>query len=115
MSWSGVKCRWKRGCFSSHWWIAGVLVRGVVVQHEVQVQVLRDGGVDELEEPQKVPVPVPPAGLCDDRAAGQVEGGEQAGHAVAEVSTMCRLAHRWLHGWPGPLQPPAPPSHGLVV
>src|SRR5689334_10035054 len=21
----GVKCRWKRGCFSSHWWIAGVL------------------------------------------------------------------------------------------
>jgi Transposase IS116/IS110/IS902 family len=21
----GVKCRWKRGCLSSHWWIAGVL------------------------------------------------------------------------------------------
>jgi|HubBroStandDraft_2_1064218.scaffolds.fasta_scaffold923617_1 hypothetical protein len=21
----GVKCRWNRGCFSSHWWIAGVL------------------------------------------------------------------------------------------
>ncbi len=21
----GVKCRWKRGCFSSHWWMAGVL------------------------------------------------------------------------------------------
>jgi hypothetical protein len=21
----GVKCRWNRGCFSSHWWMAGVL------------------------------------------------------------------------------------------
>jgi hypothetical protein len=21
----GVKCRWQRGCFSSHWWIAGTL------------------------------------------------------------------------------------------
>jgi hypothetical protein len=21
----GVKCRWNRGCLSSHWWIAGVL------------------------------------------------------------------------------------------
>ena len=44
------------------------LVRGVVVQDQVQVQVLRDGGVDELEEPQELLVPVPAVGLADDRA-----------------------------------------------
>ena len=31
----------------------GGLVRGVVVRDQVQVQVPRDGGVDELEEPQE--------------------------------------------------------------
>ena len=61
------------------------LVGGVVVQDQVQVQVLRDGGVDELEEPQELLVPVPAVGLGDDRAAGQVVGREQAGRAVPDV------------------------------
>lgn len=41
----GVKCRWKRGCLSSQSLIAGVLVGGVVVQDQVQVQVAWHGGV----------------------------------------------------------------------
>ena len=49
----GVKCRWNRGCLTSHLDRRG-LVRGVVVQHQVQVQVLRDGRVDHLEEPQEL-------------------------------------------------------------
>ena len=36
------------------------LVGGVVVQDEVQVQALRDGGVDELEEPQELLVAMVP-------------------------------------------------------
>jgi hypothetical protein len=39
------------------------LVRGVVVQHQVQVQVLRDGGVDQLEEPEEFLVPAAAVGL----------------------------------------------------
>jgi hypothetical protein len=41
-------------------------VRGVVVQHQVQVQVLGDGGVDDLEELLELLVAVPAAGLGDD-------------------------------------------------
>ena len=64
----GVKCRWKRGWRSSHLWISGVLWVGrVVVQHQVQVQVGGDGGVDELEEAQELLVAVP-------GAAGQLAG-----------------------------------------
>jgi hypothetical protein len=58
---------------------------GVVVQHEVEFQAAGDGGVDELEEPEELLVAVPAVGLGDDRAAGQVERGEQAGGAVADV------------------------------
>jgi len=49
-------------------WISGVLWVGrVVVQHQVQVQVGGDGGVDELEEAQELLVAVP-------GAAGQLAG-----------------------------------------
>jgi hypothetical protein len=41
----------------------GRLVGGVVVQDQVQVQVLRDGGVDELEEAEELLVAVPPVRL----------------------------------------------------
>ena len=40
------------------------------VNIQVQVQVLRHGGVDELKEPQELLVAVPPVVLADDRAAG---------------------------------------------
>jgi hypothetical protein len=51
------------------------LVRGVVVQHQVQVQVLRDGGVDQLEEPEEFLVPVAAVGLGDRRPAGDARPG----------------------------------------
>ena len=41
------------------------LVRGVIVQHEVKVEVIRDRGVNELEEPQELLVPVAAVGLRD--------------------------------------------------
>jgi hypothetical protein len=63
----------------------GRLVGGVVVQHQVQFQAVGDGGVDQLEEPQELLVAVAPVRLGDDRAAGQVKRGEQAGRAVADV------------------------------
>jgi hypothetical protein len=47
------------GCLISHCLIVGGLVGGVVVQDQVQVQGLRDGSVDELEEPEELLVAVP--------------------------------------------------------
>jgi hypothetical protein len=52
-------------------------VRGVAVEHQVQVLVFRDRLVDDLQEPEELLVAVPPVGLGDDRAAGHVVGGEQ--------------------------------------
>jgi len=64
----GVKCRWNRGG----------LVGGVVVQQQVQLEVLRHGGVDQLEEPQELLllVAVPAVVLGDHRLAGRVVGRE---------------------------------------
>ena len=73
------------------------LVGGVVVQDQVQVQVLRHGGIDELEEPQELLVPVPPVVLGDHRAAGQVVGGEQAGGAVPDVVVRAALGRGGQH------------------
>jgi hypothetical protein len=47
----------------------GCLVGGVVVQDQVQVQVLGDGGADDLQEAEELLVAVAAVGLCDDRAA----------------------------------------------
>ena len=51
----------------------------------MQVQILRDRSVDDLEEPQELLVAMPAVLLGDHRAALDVEGGEQAGGAVADV------------------------------
>ena len=74
----------------------GGLVSGVVVQDQVQVKVLGDGGVDELEEAQELLVPAAAVALGDDRAAGQVVGGEQSGGAVPHVVVGAALRRR---GW----------------
>ena len=82
------------------------LVGGVVVQDQVQVQVLRDGGVDELEEPQELLVAVPAVVLGDDRAAGQVVGREQARGAVPDVVVRAPLGcgGQDRQAWGGPVQ-----------
>jgi len=88
----------------------GRLVGGVVVQDQVQVQVLRDGLVDQLEELQELLMPVAAVGLGDDRAAGQVEGGEQAGRAVADVVVGNRRWRRGQQGQAGGRSGPGPGS-----
>ena len=50
----GVKWRWNRGCLSSHADVV-VLVGGVVVQDQVDLQVLGHLAVDGLEEFQTIP------------------------------------------------------------
>src|ERR1700689_2275270 len=63
----------------------GGLVGGVVVADQVQVQAGGGGGVDGLEELQELLVPVLAVVGGDDLAGGDVERGEQAGRAVADV------------------------------
>jgi hypothetical protein len=55
----------------------------------VELQAFQYGGVDELEEPQKLLAAVAALGLGDDRAAGQVERGEEARGAVADLGALC--------------------------
>ena len=80
-----MKCRWNRGWRSSHFFTAGGLVGGVVVQTRCSSRPFGHGGVDELEEPQELLVAVPAVVLGDHRAAGDVQRGEQAGRAVPDV------------------------------
>ncbi len=61
-----------------------VLVRGVVVEHDVQF-LPGVGGGGLLEEFQELLVPVPGVAGIGDLPGGDLEGGEQAGHAVAGV------------------------------
>jgi hypothetical protein len=74
------------------------LVRAVVVADQVHVQAGRDVLVDLLEELQELLVAVPAVQFADHGAVGDVEGGEQAGHAVAGVVVSTALGHPGHHG-----------------
>ena len=87
----GVKCRWNRGCLSSQLADVFVLVGGVVVQDQMDLQVVGDLSVDGLEEFQPFLMPVPRHALADDHAGQHVERGEQGGGAVALVVVGHRL------------------------
>jgi hypothetical protein len=63
----------------------GMLVGGVVVEDEVDLEVGRHGLPDRAQEAEELLVPVPRAALRQDGAVEQVEGGEQRGGAMAEV------------------------------
>jgi hypothetical protein len=54
----------------------GVLVRGVVVDHQVHVEVRRHARVDALEEAQELLVAVPPLALREHGASRDVERRE---------------------------------------
>ena len=62
-----------------------MLVGGVVVQDQVDLQILGHLPVDGLEELQPFLMPVPRQALADDHAGQHVERGEQGGGAVALV------------------------------
>ena len=62
----GVKCRWKRGCLASHAFTSGCLVRPIVVDDQMKVEVLVDDAVDDLEEANEFLGTVARLALADD-------------------------------------------------
>ena len=70
---------------------AGVLVGGVVVNDEVDVEVRRHVGVDVFEEAQELLMAVARPALGQDPAGGDVQGSEEGGGAVADVAVRDAL------------------------
>ena len=65
---------------------AGMLVGGMVVDDEVDVEVRGHVGIDVLEEAQELLVARARPALGEDPAGGDVQGGEEGGGAVADVA-----------------------------
>ena len=93
----GVKCRWNRLWRASQLGDVGVLVGGVVVQDQMDLEGLGNLGVDGLEEGQELLVAVSRQALADDLAGEHVQRCEQGGGAV----TLVVVGHRRPRG-PGP-------------
>ena len=68
-----------------------MLVRGVVVDDQMQIQFRRRFRVDLLQELDPFLMPMPRHALGDDLAFSQFDGGEQRGRAVAFVVVRQRL------------------------
>ena len=58
-----------------------MLVGGIVVEHEVEIEFRRGVAVDGSQEAQKLLMAVALHALPDHRAGGDIEGGEQRGRA----------------------------------
>ena len=65
---------------------AGVLVGGMVVDDEVDIEVRRHVGVNVFQEAQKLLVAMTRPALGEDLAGGDIQGGEEGGGAVADVA-----------------------------
>ena len=59
-----------------------VLVRGVVVEDDVDLEIGIDAAFDGLDEPQKLLMPVPGHACMDDMACGDVQGRKEGGGSV---------------------------------
>jgi hypothetical protein len=70
----------------------------------MQIGGLGHGGIDQLQEAEETPVAMPAVTLGDDRAAGEIAGGGQAGGAVPDVvvdaALQRRVRHRHGAVWP---------------
>src|SRR6267154_3717510 len=75
----------------------GSVVGGVVVAHQVHVKVRGYGLVDRGQELLEFDGAVAAVQFADDRAVGDVEGGEQAGDAVPQVVVGAPLGHARHH------------------
>src|SRR4051794_26915569 len=75
----------------------GVLVAGVVVEHDVDDLTSRDVAFEAVEEPQELLVPVALHALAGHRAVQDIERGEQGGGAVADVVVGERAGPTPLH------------------
>ena len=93
-----MKCSWKRRCLASQRLHLGRLVRPVVVEHEVDVEVLLHAPVDALQEADELLRPMPRLALADDEAALHVERSEQRRGAVALVVVGHRRRAALLQG-----------------
>lgn len=61
------------------------LVGGVIVEHQMDVEIGRHGLLDLRQEVAKFDPAVPLVAAADDPASGNVQGGEQRGCAVPRV------------------------------
>ena len=57
----------------------GMFVRTIVVDHQVNVQLLRNVGLEMAQELEKLLVAMAPFALGEDGAGGDIEGGEEGG------------------------------------
>jgi hypothetical protein len=75
----GVKrrCRRRWRGLSSQAFTMGWVLCGVVVQHQVDVEVCRDLAVDDLEEREELAVTMPPEAVVHHIAGGCVQRREQ--------------------------------------
>ncbi len=69
----------------------GILVRGVVIDDQMQVQVRQRLGIDLLQEPDPLLMPMLWQAFRDDSTLRQFDGREQRGRAVAFVVVRQRL------------------------
>lgn len=63
----------------------GVLVGGIVVDDEMDIEIVGHVGIDMAQEGEKFLVPMALLALTDDLAASDVQGGEQCGGAMSDV------------------------------
>ena len=73
------------------------LVGGVVVAHDVHVEVVGDVLVDRGQELAELDGAVAAVQFGDYLPGGDVERGEQAGHAVTEVVVRASFGHAGHH------------------
>src|SRR5665647_2590909 len=73
------------------------LVGAVAVTDQMHVQVARDFGVDLGQELPELNRSMPPVDRGDDGPVGDVERGEQAGHAVTDIVMGAPLGHPGHH------------------
>ena len=101
----GVKCSWKRGRLASQSRDQLRLVGGVVVHDQMNVQVLRHGCLNGIEEGAELYRPMAGLALTNHLAAPGVQGREQRSGATAQVvmSTPFHLARTHGQQGPGPI------------
>ena len=81
----GVKCIVKRGCFSSQARTFGMLVGGVVVGDQMQIELARRLAIDLLEKAQPFDMGVVRLGPGDQFAGQLAQGGKQRDRAVPGI------------------------------
>jgi hypothetical protein len=79
-----VKWTWKRGLSGARANL-GVLVGGIVIHDQMDVEVLGNGVFDALEKAEKLLMPVSRPALGEDGSGGDIEGGEERCGAVTDV------------------------------